>query len=205
MPPDDQGKPKRRLTAQQRRLRDEIHALAELVGVDPSYIIENSGDTETLTFALKSAKDCLIRGEIVFKYTLITTFIDWLISTYYFGPRAMELWRTKKFQNFNYYILEPLSLIKKVDLLSDVLDVPKNIRQNIHDINDLRNALAHAFLPEYLRRYRSKGVHEPTYKGQSIRSLEALERFQADVEEISEWYFSCRNKGFRKRRARSGS
>jgi hypothetical protein len=206
MSTETQKAPRVRLTAKQRRLRDEIRELTELLRLDPERVIQEAESAGERTTRLELIREQLIRSEVIFQYTLVTEMIDSLVATYYFGPFSEKrgftyFWRTKKFQNFNYYILEPLPLIKKFELLNDVMDIPKTIGTNLYAMNDLRNALAHAFFPENLRRYRSKGERDPSYKGQSIRSMATVKRFMDDVWEIQDWYFSRSGKGFRKRRS----
>jgi len=167
----------------------ELGEIAELLGLDYGDI--KSYDREQRTVRLEMIKDLLVRAEVVSKYTLINESLDSIISEYYFGPFTqkkgfMYYWRTKKFQRFNFYILERLSILQKLDLVKDVTKMPANIANNIAAINDLRNALAHAFFPENLRRYRPS---KPVYKGKNIFSLEGLERFLEDCEAIWDWYY----------------
>jgi hypothetical protein len=93
------------------------------------------------------------------------------------------LWHTKKFKYFNYYIIEKLYLLNKLDLVKNILKIPREIESAIKRINDLRNGLAHSFFPENLRR------NKPTYKDKSIYSIEGLKLFEEDRGKINDFFF----------------
>jgi hypothetical protein len=95
----------------------------------------------------------------------------------------IKLWKTKRFQNFNYYVLENLYVLKKLDLVRAVVKkFPKDVSEAIHRINDLRNALAHSFFPENLRRSRTD------YRGKDIYSLEGFKVFLEDRDKIDAYF-----------------
>jgi len=99
----------------------------------------------------------LIRGEVVTKYTLIDERLSSAICRYMFeGGKFMKLWKTKRFERFNYFILEKMSLMEKLAFVKDVYNIPKRLAADIEAINAIRNALAHAFFPENLRAHRIK-------------------------------------------------
>jgi hypothetical protein len=102
----------------------------------------------------------------------------------------MKLWKTKKFERFNYFILEKMSLMEKLAFVKDVYLVPKAIAAEIETINAIRNALAHAFFPENLRAYRTKHgsafrkLAGPHYKGIDIFTLDGIDRFLDDSRRV---------------------
>jgi hypothetical protein len=102
------------------------------------------------------------------------SFLRWFCD-YMFGKSGfIKLWKTKRFERFNYFILEKMSLMEKLAFVKDVYLVPKAIAANIEAINAIRNAVAHAYFPENLRAYRmkqgatSRGFAGPRYKGVDI-------------------------------------
>ncbi|MFI5153957.1 MAG: hypothetical protein ACHQET_11525, partial [Chitinophagales bacterium] len=107
-----------------------------------------------------------------------------------FGKKKsyIKLWKTKRFKNFNYYILERIYLLNKLDLVKEIVKVPRNIENSIRAINDLRNGLAHSFFPENLRR------NKPLYKGKSIYTTEGIQKLQEDNLEISNFLFKKAHK-----------
>ena len=103
------------------------------------------------------------------------------------------LWKTKKFERFNYFVLEKMSLMEKLAFVKDVYVVPKGIAADIESINAIRNAVAHAFFPENLRAYRSKpgGTARqfagPPYKGVDVFTFDGFGRFVADARRVVEF------------------
>jgi hypothetical protein len=104
----------------------------------------------------------------------------------------IKLWKTKRFRNFNHYILEVLSLTEKLRLVKSITKVPKRVAADIEALNALRNGLAHAFFPENLRSAK------PVYKGQDIFSSVGLQRFIEDMSNVSDFFFNF-NFGVRRR------
>lgn len=136
------------------------------------------------TNALRYQKNHIIRGEVINSYALIDEYLGCLICRYFFGMKKdfIVLWKTKKFKNFNYYVLERLSLLHKLDLVKSIQKIPHRIACNIQAINMLRNGLAHSLFPE------NRKTCKPIYKDKKIFSLEGLEHFKKDMFEISKFF-----------------
>jgi len=119
------------------------------------------------------------------QYTLIDEYLNEQLCHYVFGRKRSfpKLWKTKKFQNFNYHVLEGLFLLEKLRYVKSFRKIPKKIAKNIDQINVLRNGLAHAFFPENLKRSK------PIYKGKSIFSVESIAQFVEDMSEISDFFW----------------
>jgi len=145
---------------------------------------------EIRTGMLELQKRQAIVGDIITQYTLIDEAVSNEICKYFFGSSksSIQLWRTKKFQNFNYYILERLYLLQKLRLLGSVREVPKNIRQNVAKLDTLRNAVAHAFFPENLKDY--KKWRKVVYKGKDIFTLEGIKLFREDMDSVNAFFLS---------------
>jgi hypothetical protein len=58
----------------------------------------------------------------------------------FFDPKksSIELWKTTKFRDFNYYVLEELSLLKKLALVKSFKNVPKSVAETIRQTNVVR-------------------------------------------------------------------
>jgi hypothetical protein len=143
------------------------------------------------TLVLQGMMREIVRGEVVSQFTLIDEHLGSKICRYMFeNKRFATLWKTKRFERFNYFVLEKLSLMEKLAFVKDVYAVSKGIAAEIESINAIRNALAHAFFPENLRAYRSKPgwtarqFAGPRYKGVDIFTFEGFERFLADSRRV---------------------
>jgi hypothetical protein len=64
--------------------------------------------------------------------------------------------------------------------------VPKTIAADIDRLNALRNAVAHSFFPENVKKSRAE------WKGKSIFTLEGIERFSNDMVAVDEFFESIR-------------
>ncbi len=169
---------KPKLSATQRRLVEELNQIADLFNLSPTSILEE--DPDSWTPRLRLAKDQLVRSQVAVWYTLVDEFLNSRIAHYLFSRRRSfpELWRTKRFKLFNYHVLEELSLLQKVRFVKAIEEVPKPIVADIERLNALRNGLAHAFFTENLRKVK------PEWKGQSILTIQALERFGKDMQKV---------------------
>jgi hypothetical protein len=148
-----------RLTSHQRRLLAELEEVADLTRLDYPNIEEYEPDERTTR--LKFMKNQIIRSQVIMDYTFVDEMLGAAICHYFFGKKKgfVKLWKTKKFRNFNHYVLEIMSLTEKHRLVRAIADVPKSVSKNIDALNALRNGLAHAFFPENLR------SSKPIYKG----------------------------------------
>jgi len=168
-----------RLTSKQQKLLGELYEIAELTAVD-FYQIRDY-EPEARTASLELMRNKLVRGHVIMRYALIDEFLGSEVCHYFFTRRRgfIKLWRTKKFRRFNHYVLEELSLLRKLRLVRSFRDIPKHIAADVERINALRNGLAHAFFPENLRK------SPPIYKGKPVFSLDGLKTFDEDVRKIT--------------------
>ena len=167
------------LTRKQKVLFADVEKISDLLGLDWRNVEDYEKDSRTPH--LERMKRHLIIGEVVMQYTLIDDFLNVQLCQHFFGRNKsfIKLWKTKKFQNFNYHVLEGLFLLEKLRYVKSFKKIPKKIANNIDQINVLRNGLAHAFFPENLKRSK------PIYKGKSIFTYEGIQKFVDDMSEIS--------------------
>jgi hypothetical protein len=127
----------------------------------------------------------LVLSKVIWEYTYVDELLGSVICHFFFGTKKdfPNLWRTKRLQTFNYYILEVLSLSEKLRLVKSIQTLPKSIAADIETLNALRNGLAHAYFPENLRSYK------PIYKGLDIYSREGLERFVEDMRKATRYFW----------------
>ena len=140
-------------------------------------------DKDAITSTLDITKRQIVRGYVVDCYVLIDEFLNIILCNYYFGRKDFQyLWRTKKFKRFNYYFLEEVSTRAKLKHVKEIKKIPKNILSIILKIIDVRNALAHSFFPENLKKLK------PVYKGKDIFTLEGLKLLSEDMDKITKYF-----------------
>jgi len=87
--------------------------------------------------------------------------------------------RSKKFNLFNYHVIEKLGLIPKVRFVKSISGGPKAIAADRERLNGLRNCVAHSFFPENLKKQK------PVRKGKPIFTSGGLNSFYEDVQKDS--------------------
>lgn len=168
------------LTRQQQRLVRELDEIVPRLRMNYREIEEY--EPAERTPRLKLVRDHIVRGEIVLAYTFIDESLNGILCRQFFGRRShIKLWRTKRFRNFNYFFLEKLSLMEKLAYVRAIREVPRSIRRDIEQLNNLRNGVAHAFFPENLRSAK------PKWKGLDVFSLDGLNLFLEDLASIDDY------------------
>jgi hypothetical protein len=173
---------KSNLTKRPRILVTELKDLVSRLGLDADQITENA-EPEARTTYLELAKDQIIRSGVVLKYVLMDEFLSAIICWHYFGKKRgfPQLWKTNRFRTFNYFILERLYLLQKLDLVKSIHDIPKWVSSDLAALNDLRNGVAHSFFPENRRR-------KPEWKGKSVFTRVGLDHFLEDMDKLSDFF-----------------
>jgi hypothetical protein len=173
---------KPKLTRRQRVLVTELKELVSRLGLDADEIAENA-EPEARAAYLQLAKDQIIRSAVILKYVLMDEFLSAIMCWHYFGKKRgfPQLWKTKRFRTFNYFILERLYLLQKLDLVKSIHDIPKWVSSDLAALNDLRNGVAHSFFPQNRRR-------KPEWKGQSVFTRGGLEHFLEDMDKLSSFF-----------------
>lgn len=174
------------LTKKQLDLMRQLEEVADLTGHSNfTTRLAHESDSDIRTMMLEEQRNRLIRDWIVSQYVLVDEHLGAAVARYFFGAKRSfpDLWRTKKFQRFNYYILEKLTTLEKLALVRDLRRVPRKVNTFVHALNDLRNALAHSFYPENLRGNRV------SYKKKSIFSIEGFSVLVEDAEDAQEYFF----------------
>ncbi len=176
------------LTPKQKRIIKELDDIYSLTAMDYWNIEEYPKEGRTAILELQKRQ--AVTGAIIMQYTLIDEMMNYEICRYFFGSNktSIQLWRTKKFQNFNYYILESLYLLQKLRLVRTFYGIPKNIVEDVERLDALRNAVAHAFFPENLRRYKTR--HKTVYKGKDVFTLEGMKLFTEDMQRVNDFFVS---------------
>jgi hypothetical protein len=173
-----------------RELVAELDKITELLGLNYQHVFEEAQGKAKASH-LKHIKTEIIRGHVVSRYTLVDELLSITLRRCFFGKITFKTITDdisgegrKKYQNFNRHVLEVLSLRQKLAFVKSFVDIPPKIAKSVGNLNTLRNGLAHSFFPE--DRYDSK----PEYKGKSIFTLDGLETFEDDMEQVRDYFVS---------------
>lgn len=181
-----------KLTKKQSQLTEEVNHLLNLLKLSPDV---SEVDPELRTTHLELAKRELVISGVLGRYLFMDELLNDVICREFF-PRERpypELWRTKKFKAFNYYVLERIYLVQKAEFVRNRIRMPKKVYKDLLALNDLRNALAHSFFPENRR-------VKPYWKGTDIFSKPGFEQFWDDMTEMSNFFFNRIYRASRSRR-----
>jgi len=171
-----------RLTNTQRALLKEVQSLAERFSLDYPNIL--AFDREGRTHYLRAMKDKFIRSQVIIWYTLIDEFLAMALVHHFFGRKrsTILLWRTKRFQAFNYHFLEELFLLKKLEYVRSFRKIPPPIELTIRAVNTIRNGLAHSFFPENLKKSK------PMYRKESIYTPHGIALLDEDMRAVLSYF-----------------
>jgi hypothetical protein len=174
------------LTKYQKRLVRELRDIYDLLSLDFYDIKAYPKDRRTTQLELM--KRATIRQEVVTAYTHVDEYLASELCVHFFGTRKSfpALWKTKKFQLFNYHFLEEMSLMPKFRYVKSLREVPRKIARDIERLNALRNGVAHAFFPENLKRSRA------VWGDKSIFSVEGLRAFHTDMQTVKQFFEDIR-------------
>ena len=168
-----------RFSKKQRKLVEELTYLMDILNVSTD--VEDA-DPQFLTTRLELAKRRLVISEVLIQYLLMDEYLSDVICRQFFPRRTYPLlWRTKRFRDFNFYVLERLFLVQKTDYVRARIKMPPAVHKNLLALNDLRNALAHSFFPENRR-------VKPNWKGIDIFSIAGFEQFIHDMSDSSDFF-----------------
>src|SRR5262249_20457201 len=169
------------LTKKQRALQEEVFHLLKWLRIAPDLTeIDPALRTDCLTWAKRE----LIISAVLGQYLLMDEHLNNEMCREFFPRRTYSaLWRTERFRAFNYYILERLFLVQKVQFVRTCIRLPRKIYKDILALNDLRNALAHSFFPENRR-------VKPEWKGTDIFSFAGVSQFVEDMTHASAFFFA---------------
>lgn len=172
-----------KLTKKQQMLVEEIEEIVWLFALEYQNLEYLEAHERTLH--LEVVRNKIIRGQVIVWYTLVDEWLSIRLSDYFFGREksSAQLWRTKRFQNFNHYFLEEMSLMQKLRFVKAISKIPKAIVSDIERLNALRNGLAHALFPQKLKKSK------PVWKGKDIFTLEGAKQLSEDMHKISAFFY----------------
>jgi hypothetical protein len=181
------------LTEKQKRLQRELDEIFVELGLD--YWQIETYAKERRTGILDMQKRKVITGQVILVHSFLDELVDAEICEYFFGSGKTSVeamiekirWRSsKKFRDFNEYILGNISLIKKLELVETLYGVPKSIVEDVRKLNTLRNVIAHEYYPVKLKRYKPR--RKPLYKGKDIFTVEGIKLFAEDMMRVEDFF-----------------
>lgn len=172
---NDERKNNYNLSKEQEQLVNEIKEILFKEGLEINAILDKS-DHEAKTILLKLAKDQFITSIIIKDYTLIDESLCEIIKVFFFGKVSKQ--NIKSIQIFNSGVLEKLYLLNKLELVKEIIEVPNFVINFIHSLNDLRNGVAHSFMPEARKKNR------PFFKKKNIFEMEGYYEFRKECDKV---------------------
>jgi len=177
--------PKRsRLTAAQRRMVTELHAIAEATGMD----FWNADEREThRTEFLRLALRQIVNARIINRYTMVDEYLTMIICDYYFWRRVRErtyrrLWQMKEFQTFNHFLMDETYIINKMNIVKAIDPLPSQVEAIINRMDALRNAIAHSLFPENRRKHMP--AKKVLYDSVDIYTIDGVRKLESDFQTI---------------------
>jgi hypothetical protein len=173
------------MTKAEARELTKLQGLTRAVGLDGSRIGEYP--RQIRVGQLERMQRQTVVGAVLHRYTAIDELLGCVIAWDFFDrskPFGMH-WRSKRFQAFNYFVLDQLYLLQKLKFVQYLHAVPKDVSKTIAALNDIRNALAHSLFPENRKQ-------KPMWAGQLIFEVAAIEAFDADTQRVIDWLFKSR-------------
>jgi hypothetical protein len=160
----------------------ELREITSLLGLDYE-LISNYESSDRLPH-LSAIKHTIVRGQIVLWYALVDEYLNLRMVYAFFSKKrsTIALWRTKRFQLFNYHVLEELALMQKLRFVKATEKLPRGIAADIERLNALRNGVAHALFPENLKK------SSPMWKGRDVFTTVGLRALSDDVHKITQYF-----------------
>jgi len=128
------------ITHSQRKIQRELDMIFARLGLD--YWDLDEMEPAMRIHALRGVRREVIRGEVVNQHTLLDEHLGSKIAQYLYPKKKfIQLWKTRNFQRFNFFILERMPLMQKFAMVKDIYRIPKGVAETIEAVNALRNAL----------------------------------------------------------------
>jgi hypothetical protein len=168
------------MTAAEQREVAKLAQLVRAVGLDASRLAEYP--RRDRVGQLQRMQRQTVVGAVLNRYTYVDELLSCAVAWEFFDRSRSfsQLWRTKQFKAFNYFVLDQLYLAQKLKLVQYLHPVPKHIVSITMALNDLRNAVAHSFFPENRKQ-------RPTWNGRLIFEVDAVAAFDSDTQEVVDW------------------
>ncbi len=168
------------MTAAEQREAAKLAQLVRAAGLDLSRLTKYP--RRNRLGVLEVMQRQTVVGAVLSRYTYIDELLGCAVAWEFFDAARSfpQLWRSKRFKAFNYFVLDQLYLAQKLKLVQYLHAVPRRIASTTMALNELRNAVAHSFFPENRKQ-------KPVWGGRLIFDVEAVEAFDADTQQVVDW------------------
>ena len=167
----------KKVTAYQRRLRNEIGYVSYIGRMDPDDL---PPEPEWHTNYLEHVRSKLVRGEVLAQYVLIDEWLTTVICVHYFKKAGGR--RNKKLALFRQYIMDETHVLQKMRLVHAIKPLPAALRNHIDRINAVRNSVSHNFFPQDRKQYAQH--RKVMYRDTHLFSSKGTELFARDVGDV---------------------
>jgi hypothetical protein len=175
------------LTRAQRRLVHEIEEVLRLGSYDWR-VVEELYEPDARLQQLKRIKQDLIRAKVIGDYVFVDELLTVIIVSYFFPVRNFpRRFKNKKMKTFMHFVMEEMYVTRKLALVKEIRDFDREMAKMIGELNSIRNAMAHGFVPEQRRDYRITG--QITYSNLDISTIEGLKAYDKDMLRLHDYLF----------------
>ena len=170
-------------------LQAELDEVMELAGLKKIEIPEDlTKPFITILPDIEKQKRRIITMMVLGEYLQIDSKMSVLVTNFFFKHCQGTTWEavqaiveTQEFIVFQTKIVNEMPFLRKLSILKEIYDVPKDIISKINKCNDLRNAIAHSLVPENLEHNRT------LYNEQSIFTNAGIKAFITDVQLVMDF------------------
>lgn len=170
-------------------LQTELDEVMELAGLKKIEIPEDlTKPFITILPDIEKQKRRIITMMVLGEYLQIDSKMSVLVTNFFFKHCQGTTWEavqaiveTQEFIVFQSKIVNEMPFLRKLSILKEIYEVPKDIISKINKCNDLRNAIAHSLVPENLEHNRT------LYNEQSIFTNAGIKAFITDVQLVMDF------------------
>ncbi len=170
-------------------LQAELDEVMELAGLKKIEIPEDlTKPFITILPDIEKQKRTIITMMVLGEYLQIDSKMSVLVTNFFFKHCQGTTWEavqaiveTQEFIVFQSKIVNEMPFLRKLSILKEIYEVPKDIVSKINKCNDLRNAIAHSLVPENLEHNRT------LYNEQSIFTNAGIKAFVTDVQLVMDF------------------
>ncbi len=171
----------------------EVFKIANLKKIDA----KNINEDDRIFQKIQTQKRALINKIILDDYLWIDSRLNILIKNFFFKSLTedheflMNVVDSREYKIFDSEILMEMPFMRKVSILKQIINIPKNITSNINKINNLRNAITHTLVPQRLSGGRT------LYDKRDIYEVDTIIKFEKDFVKTSDFLQKLFMEGFK--------
>lgn len=169
-------------------LQAELDEVIELAGLKKIEIPEDlTKPYITILPDIEKQKRRIITMMVLGEYLQIDSKMSVLVTNFFFKhcqgtwEATQSIVETTEFEVFQKKIVNEMPFLRKLSILKEIYEIPKDIVSKVNKVNDLRNAIAHSLVPENLEHNRT------LYNEQSIFTNAGIKAFLTDVQSVMDF------------------